>query len=59
MKTELLPFPRGNITQLRAASQLAPPLYYSTLGFDADLIDYLSFIKDEYIRFLFPRPIVL
>ncbi|KJS88955.1 MAG: hypothetical protein JL57_09995 [Desulfosporosinus sp. BICA1-9] len=43
---------------MRAASQLAPPLYYSTLGFDADLIDYLSFIKDEYIRFLFPRPIL-
>ena len=34
------------------------PLYYSTLGFDADLIDYLSFIKDEDIRSLFPRPIV-
>jgi len=29
MEIELLPFPRGNITHLRAASQLAPQLYYS------------------------------
>ena len=35
-----------------------PPLYYSTLGFDEDLIDYITFIKDEQIRSMFPRPIV-
>lgn len=34
------------------------PLYYSTLGFDEDLIDYITFIKDDQIRNLFPRPIV-
>lgn len=35
------------------------PLYYSTLGFDKDLIDYLAFIKDEEIRSLFPRPTIV
>ena len=34
------------------------PLYYSTLGFDEDLIDYITFIKDDQIRNIFPRPIV-
>ena len=34
------------------------PLYYTTLGFDEDLIDYITYIKDEQIRSLFPRPIV-
>jgi len=34
------------------------PLYYSTLGYDADLIDYLTFIKDDQIRNLFPRDII-
>ena len=42
---------------MRAASQLAPPLYYSTLGYDEALIDYLSFIEDSKIRELFPAPI--
>jgi hypothetical protein len=26
------------------------PLYYSTLGYDEELIDYLSFIEDQQIR---------
>jgi len=34
------------------------PLYYSTLGFDDDLIDYITFIKDDQISNLFPRKIV-
>ncbi|KJS81999.1 transposase, partial [Desulfosporosinus sp. BICA1-9] len=34
------------------------PLYYSTLGFDDELIDYMTFIKDDQIRNLFPRKIV-
>lgn len=34
------------------------PLYYSTLGYDEDLIDYITFIKDDQIRNLFPREIV-
>jgi len=29
MKIELLPFPRGNITHLRAASQLARLFHYT------------------------------
>jgi len=33
------------------------PLYYSTLGYDDELIDYLTFIEDEIIRELFPMPI--
>jgi len=33
------------------------PLYYSTLGYDEELIDYLSFIEDTKIRELFPQPI--
>jgi len=33
------------------------PLYYSTLGYDEELIDYLAFIEDEIIRALFPEPI--
>ena len=34
------------------------PLYYSTLGFDEDLIDYITFIKDDQIRDQFPRQII-
>ena len=26
------------------------PLYYSTLGYDEELIDYLTFIEDDIIR---------
>ena len=33
------------------------PLYYSTLGYDEELIDYLSFIEDSKIRTLFPEPV--
>ena len=33
------------------------PLYYSTLGYDEELINYLTFIEDEHIRRLFPQPI--
>lgn len=33
------------------------PLYYSTLGYDEELINYLTFIEDGYIRNLFPRPV--
>jgi len=34
------------------------PLYYSTLGYDEDLIDYLTFIKDDQIRSLFPHSVI-
>ena len=34
------------------------PLYYSTLGFDEDLINYIAFIKDDQIRNQFPRQII-
>lgn len=34
------------------------PLYYSTLGYDEDLIDYLTFIKDDQIRNLFPHSVI-
>ena len=30
------------------------PLYYSTLGYDEELIDYLAFIEDDIIRELYP-----
>ena len=33
------------------------PLYYSTLGYDEEIIDYLTFIEDEIICELFPTPI--
>lgn len=33
------------------------PLYYSILGYDEELIDYLSFIEDGIIHELFPQPI--
>ena len=33
------------------------PLYYSSLGYDEELIDYISFIEDDQIRKLFPEPI--
>jgi hypothetical protein len=36
---------------------LFSPLYYSTLGYDEELIDYLSFIEDQQIRKLFPQPL--
>jgi hypothetical protein len=32
-------------------------IYYSTLGFDEDMIDYLTFIEDTEIRKLFPSPV--
>ena len=31
------------------------PLYYSTLGYDEELINYLAFIDDSFIYELFPE----
>ena len=31
------------------------PLYYSTLGYDEELINYFSFIDDSFIYKLFPE----
>ncbi len=31
--------------------------YYSTLGYDEELLDYIYFIDDHYINVLFPKPI--
>ncbi|MCK4258578.1 MAG: transposase [Halanaerobiales bacterium] len=36
---------------------LFSPLYYSTLGYDLELISYNTFIEDEFVRKIFPEPI--
>lgn len=35
--------------------ELLTPYYYSTLGYDEDLIDYLNFVDDSFIYDLFPE----
>lgn len=42
---------------LNTQLDLFSPLYYSTLGFDLELISYVSFLEDEFVRKLFPQPL--